>query len=105
MTLAAVPRARAVRRTVFRTVAVAMCVLVLMTAGIMAIYVSRPQSGLGRDLLEAIEYPLEQNETLHYNAHRVLGKMFSLCPCTAGLSADQYRRAAFHRPRDEKPAP
>lgn len=82
-----------------------MSFVIILMAGVLAIYVSRPQSGPGRVLLVAIEYPIRQNEELQYNAHRALGKLFSLCPCTAGLAADQYRRASFHRPDDESEAP
>jgi hypothetical protein len=70
----------------------------MISAGVLGLYVSRPESGPGQVLLDAIEYPIRQNEDLQYNAHRALGRLFSLCPCTAGLSADQYRRAWFHRP-------
>lgn len=98
------PRARRIRRWL-RGVAVAGCALVLLSSGVLAIYVSRPQNGLGHELLDAIEYPIRQNEELQYNVHRALGKIFSLCPCTAGLSADQYRRASFHRPDEEVPTP
>ncbi len=81
---------------------VAICAVVILTAGVLAIYVARPESGLGHYLLDAIEYPIRQNEGLQYDVHRALGKIFSLCPCTAGLSADQYRRASFHRPDHEE---
>jgi len=80
---------------------------VLLSSGALGLYVSRPESGLGRDVLDVIEYPIRQDEGLRYKTHRALGKIFSLCPCTAGLSADQYRRAWFHRPdhHEETPAP
>ena len=81
------------------------CGLMVLGGGVLAIYVARPESGPAHELLEMVEYPIRQNEPLQYNVHRALGKMFSLCPCTAGLSADQYRRAHFHRPRGETRAP
>lgn len=105
MTGAHPPRVRAGRR-LLRTVAVVIFALILLTGGVLALYLSRPESGLARDVLELIEYPLSQNEDLHYGVHSALGKTFSLCPCTAGLSAEQYRRAWFHRPgHPETPAP
>jgi hypothetical protein len=74
--------------------------VMILTAGVLALYISRPKSGLGHELLDAIEAPIRQNDELLYNMHRALGKAFSLCPCTAGLSAEQYRRASFHRPHE-----
>jgi hypothetical protein len=71
---------------------------VLLSGAIFALYLSRPQSGLGHEIIDMIEFPISDNDAVRYNAHNVLGKVFSLCPCTAGLSADQYRRASFHRP-------
>ena len=82
-----------------------MFVFVFLSGGILAIYVARPEDGPAHELLDAIQSPIRQNEALQYSVHLALGKMFSLCPCTAGLSADQYRRASFHRPREEKRAP
>jgi hypothetical protein len=76
-----------------------------LSAALIAIYLARPASGLARDLLDVIEYPIAQSEELRYDTHRALGKLFALCPCTAGLSADQYRRAGYHRPRSPTPAP
>ena len=49
-------------------------------------------------LIDAIEQRTGESDELHYYAHQVLGKVFSLCPCTSGLSREQYRKAAFHRP-------
>jgi hypothetical protein len=97
------PRALRIRRWL-RRLAIAGCAVVFMSSGLLAIYISRPQSGPAHALLDAIESPIRQNDGLQYNVHRALGKMFSLCPCTAGLSADQYRRASFHRSRGATPA-
>ena len=78
--------------------AFALTAVFVLSGGLLGLYLSRPQDGPAHELLDAIEYPLRDNEGLRYNVHTVLGKVFSLCPCTAGLSADQYRRAWFHRP-------
>lgn len=58
-----------------------------------------PSSGPGHRIIDAIEERIGESEELHYYAHQILGKVFSLCPCTAGLSREQYRKAAFDRPR------
>ena len=71
----------------------------VLSGAVLDLYLSRPQSGLGHEIVDLIEAPIGDNDVLRYNAHVVLGKVFSICPCTAGLSADQYRRASFHRPR------
>lgn len=89
--------ARGARGWLRRTV-IAISAMMMLSGGVLALYVARPQSGLGRDVLAAIEYPLRLDDGVQYNVHRALGKIFSLCPCTAGLSADQYRRAWYHRP-------
>ena len=88
-----------------RVVVVVVLAAMLLTSGLMALYLSRPISGPGHELLDALEEPIRPSEVLMYNVHRALGEIFSLCPCTAGLSEDQYRRAGFHRPADETPAP
>lgn len=96
--MTAAPRRRAFRRVV-QALALSVSAFVLIAGGVLALYVSRPESGVGHDILDVIETPFDHDQTLRYNAHLALGKLFSLCPCTAGLSSDQYRRAAFHRPR------
>ena len=88
-----------------RRVAVVVLAVMLLTWGLVALYLSRPISGPGHELLDALEGPIRPSEVLMYNVHRALGDVFSLCPCTAALSEDQYRRAGFHRPADETPAP
>ena len=75
------------------------CAFMLLSGAVFALYISRPQSGLGHDVLDLLEYPIGENSPLRYNVHLALGKIFSVCPCTSGLSADQYRRASFHRPQ------
>jgi hypothetical protein len=52
-----------------------------------------------RPYVNAIEQRIGPNDELHYVVHSALGRVLSLCPCTAGLSRDQYGRAAYHRPR------
>ena len=82
-----------------RAIAAGSCVLLLLTGAVLALYLSRPKSGPGYEIVDMIEYVVGDNDAVRYNVHTALGKIFSVCPCTAGLSADQYRRAAFHRPK------
>lgn len=82
-----------------RWIALGLGTVTFVVAGLIALYLSRPAGGPGHEVLDALGYPFRQSEALQYDAHRALGKLFSLCACTAGLSADQYRRAGYHRPR------
>lgn len=70
-----------------------------------AVAIIEPDSGSGRGLVDAIENRIRENEALHYQIHRALGWAFSLCPCTARLSASQRSKAAFHRPGATPSAP
>jgi len=72
--------------------------LVAAFGAIAATAIAEPDSGPSHALIAAIEDKIRENETLHYQVHRVLGKAFSFCPCTARLSRSQYEKAAFHRP-------
>ena len=58
---------------------------------------TEPSGGPGHRIIDAIEQRTGESDELHYLAHQLLGKVFSLCPCTAGLSREQYRKAAKHR--------
>jgi hypothetical protein len=96
---------RALVRRLAIGIAATLLTLLLVFGGLLGLYLSRPESGPGHDFLDAIQAPIRQNEELQYNVHRALGKLFSLCECTAGLSVDQYRRASFHRPKTEEARP
>lgn len=77
-------------------------ILIVVTAlmiGVAGIALAEPDNGPGRGFLDAIESRIRENEQLHYQIHRALGRAFSVCPCTARLSASQYSKAGFHRPR------
>ena len=91
-------RRRRILRRWLAWVALGCGIIVFVAAGTLAIYLTRPADGPAHDLIDAVQYPLRQSEPLQYNAHRVLGALFSLCPCTVELAADQYRRASYHRP-------
>jgi hypothetical protein len=87
-------------RMVVATLAV-VAILFVVTAGVAL----ADHFGPARGLVDAIERQIGPNDPLHYDVHLAMGKVLSLCPCTAGLSRDQYRRAAFHRPRPSEPPP
>jgi hypothetical protein len=36
------------------------------------------------------------DDQVHYVVHLVAGRVFSLCPCTAGLADNQYARGMYH---------
>lgn len=69
----------------------------LLIGALAAIETERAGGPLHR-IIDAIEQRTGESDALHYYAHQVLGKVFSLCPCTAGLSREQYRKAALHLP-------
>lgn len=98
MTATSAPLSGPSPRRLLRVLAAALCVFIVLSGAVLALYLSRPKDGLGHDIIDAIEMPFDQSEGLRYNTHLALGKILSLCPCTAGLSRDQYRRASFHRP-------
>jgi hypothetical protein len=74
--------------------------LTLFTAAVAVAVADR--IGPLRPIVNELELRIGPNDELHYQVHTVLGRILSFCPCTAGLSRDQYGRAAYHRPR---PAP
>jgi hypothetical protein len=55
------------------------------------------RNGPGHRIIDALEERIGQSDELHYYVHEALGKVFSLCPCTGGMSREQYRKAALHR--------
>jgi len=73
--------------------------------GVAGIAVAEPDDGPGRGLVNSIESRIRENDQLHYQIHRAVGRVLSICPCTARLSASQYYRAGFHRPRGMLVAP
>jgi hypothetical protein len=58
---------------------------------------TEPPGGPGHRMVDAIEQRIGRSDEIHYYGHEALGKILSFCPCTAGLSREQYRRAALHR--------
>lgn len=85
------------RRWVPGIAAAGSIVLLLFGAATAAALASR--FGPTRALIDAVERQLDPSDSLRYDIHRALGKVLSFCPCTAGLSREQYGRAAYHRPR------
>jgi len=83
-------------RIVFRCIALALIAATLLIGALAAVELE-PAGGLGHRIIDAIEQRTGESNALHFYAHQALGKVFSLCPCTAGLSREQYRRAAQHR--------
>jgi hypothetical protein len=57
------------------------------------------RTGPLRPIVSDLDQRIGYNNEVHYWLHTGLGKVLSVCPCTAGLSRDQYGRAAYHRPR------
>jgi hypothetical protein len=82
-----------------RRVAIVVLVLAILPSGFIVAALVEPDYGPGAQVIEFTENQIRQNEDLHYNIHRVLGKVFSFCPCTARLSRSQYQKAFYHRPR------
>ena len=94
-------RPRSLRASHVRAALRAVALLLLTAAlliGALAAVELEPSGGPAHRLIDAIEQRIGESEALHYYAHQVLGKVLSLCPCTAGLSREQYRKAARHRP-------
>jgi hypothetical protein len=71
--------------------------------GVATVVAADPKDGPAHDALSFIEERFGYQNQLRYDLHRLLGKVLSVCPCTAGLSREQYRRASFHRPRTVSP--
>jgi hypothetical protein len=69
----------------------------LLGGSLVVLAVSHPVDGPAFVIRGALEERLDSRE-LRYAVHQALGTLFSLCPCTDGLSREQYRRAWFHRP-------
>jgi hypothetical protein len=64
--------------------------------GVAAVALIEPDDGPVGDLIERAESHVPDG--LIYRVHMALGSLFSICPCTAELSAAEYEKAAFHRP-------
>ena len=82
-----------------RRLAILALVLAILPSGFIAVALIEPDDGPGAQVIDFAEQQIRQNEELHYNIHRVLGKVFSFCPCTERLSRSQYQKAFYHRPR------
>jgi hypothetical protein len=82
-----------------RRLATLVLVLAILPSGVIVVALIEPDNGPGAQVVGFAEQLIRQNEDLHYNIHRVLGKVFSFCPCTQGLSRSQYQKAFYHRPR------
>lgn len=78
---------------------IAVAAVLAVPSGLAAAALLEPEDGPGHDLVGAIEQEIRQNDGLHYEIHRTLGKVLSFCPCTERQSRAQYAKAAFHRPR------
>jgi hypothetical protein len=86
-------------RSWLRWLAVVVLILAILPSGFVVVALIEPDYGPGAQVAEFAEEQIRQNEDLHYNIHRVLGKVFSFCPCTERLSRSQYQKAFYHRPR------
>ncbi len=75
--------------------------VLLWVAALAALAIADPKVGPVRDLIDSAESALP-NDAI-YETHFFLGRLLSLCPCTAEASAAQYEKATFHRP--PKPSP
>lgn len=84
-------------RAALRAVALLLLAAALLIGALAAVELE-PSGGPAHRLIDAIEQRIGESDALHYYAHRVLGRVFSLCSCTAGLSREQYRKADRHRP-------
>ncbi|HVD30709.1 MAG TPA: hypothetical protein VNE19_03245 [Methylomirabilota bacterium] len=61
-----------------------------------AVLAAEPESGPAHAVLGFVEQRFGYQNELRYDIHRFLGKVLSICPCTADLSREQYRKASFH---------
>jgi len=68
----------------------------LSVLSVAAMALAEPRDGPTDDFIERAESHVP--EGLIYRVHMALGSLFSICPCTAKLSAAEYEKAAFHRP-------
>lgn len=93
--------ARPLRWWVRRVAAIVLAFAILLS-GFVVVALIEPDDGPGSQIVGFAEDQIRQNDELHYNIHRTLGKIFSFCPCTLTISQSQYQKAFYHRPR---PAP
>jgi hypothetical protein len=68
-----------------------------------ALVAAEPRTGPAHEAWTLIELRFGYQDGLRYDIHRFLGKVLSFCPCTAGLSREQYRKASFHEPDTGSP--
>lgn len=61
------------------------------------------ENGPGHEAWRFVEQRFGYQDELRYDIHRFLGKVLSICPCTAALSREQYRKASFHLPHIDPP--
>ena len=85
-----------------RRVAAIVLAFAILLSGLVVVALIEPDDGPGSQIVGFAEDQIRQNDELHYNIHRTLGKIFSFCPCTLTISRSQYQKASYHRPR---PAP
>ncbi len=98
MTNASAAASQPSRRRLGRVGAIVLALAVLGCGSIVVLAVE-PDDGPASQIVGFAERVLGQNDDLHYNIHRSLGKLFSFCPCTLTLSRSQYEKAFYHRPR------
>ncbi len=90
---------RPYRRRRLRAIALALIIGAgLLTSPLVLIAVAEPEGSPAHPPWEWAEEQVRRDEQLHRNIHLALGKVFSVCRCTAELSASQYRKASFHGP-------
>lgn len=88
---------RARRRRVLALALGIFLAIAFVGGSLTALAVTHPVDGPAYAIRSALEERFGSRE-IRYNVHQFLGMMFSICPCTEGLSREQYRRAGFHRP-------
>jgi hypothetical protein len=82
-----------------RRLTIPVLAVAILPSGLIAVAIVEPDAGPGAQVVDFAEQQVRQNEDLHYNIHRALGRVFSLCSCTADISRSQYEKAFYHRPR------
>ncbi len=80
-----------------RKVALALVVAASAAASpLAAVALAEPEGGPAQGLLDWAEDRVRENDQLHRAIHLALGRIFSICPCTASLGQSQYRKAGYH---------
>jgi hypothetical protein len=77
-----------------------MGVLLLVVVGVALLEAEDAEAGGG--VVGAVEQVVRRNEWLHYQVHMTLGRLFSLHPRTRGRANEEFRKASFHMPLDER---